>query len=57
VEVSAGPGNFTTVGNMFEYQAAAAADVVYPPTGVAAGAYTRSLLTSTEPFLSLRSPL
>jgi hypothetical protein len=37
VEVSAGPGNFTTFGVMFEYQAAAAPDVLFPPTGLASG--------------------
>lgn len=37
VEVSAGPGNYTTFGVMFEYQAAAAPDVLFPPTGLASG--------------------
>ena len=37
VEVSAGPGNFTTFGVTFEYQAAAVPDVLFPPTGLASG--------------------
>ena len=37
VEVSAGPGNFTSFGVMFEYQAAAAPEVVFPPAGVVGG--------------------
>ena len=37
MEVSAGPGNFTSFGVMFEYQAAAAPEVVFPPAGVVGG--------------------
>ena len=37
VEVSAGGGNFSSFGVVFEYQASAAADVLFPPVGLASG--------------------
>ena len=37
VEVSAGTGNFTSFGLMFEYQAPAAPEVLFPAAGAAAG--------------------
>ena len=37
VEVSAGPGNFTTFGVVFEFQAAHEPEVLFPPTGLASG--------------------
>ena len=37
VEVSAGGGNFSSFGVVFEYQASAAPDVLFPPVGLASG--------------------
>ena len=37
VEVSAGGGNFSSFGVVFEYQASAAAEVLFPPVGLASG--------------------